>query len=143
MIAGRSCYFTTEIFNSNVCLPFCSQVTQQDSQTVVSRNTVTSPLPYEKLLFPLTFYQLWSVQTLIVRLNKYISQRGSRLTQKNKHRKPTENCLLMICTGSWKFNEHLSHRKRRPEPCSQKEAGWEDQDFHILISSKYSDQPLA
>lgn len=60
------------------------------------------------------------------------------ISPENTHRESTENSWLMSCTGSWKFNEQLSHRKRGTEVWSQKETDWEDQD--ILLSSSSNHQ---
>lgn len=89
----------------------------------------------KKLLFSLTY--LLPALACIDSLNKYISM-CQETSPENTHRESTENSWLMSCTGSWKFNEQLSHRKRGTEVWSQKETDWEDQD--ILLSSSSNHQ---
>lgn len=64
---------------------------------------------------------------------------GQETSLENMHREFIENCWLMSCTGSWKFNTELSHCKKGTEPRSQKGSGQDNQD--ILFSPL--DQPFA
>lgn len=137
MIAGRSCYFTIEIFNINAkdkhpCAPgWLRRIHRLQFQEMQQLQYYYKETPVLSHL-PFTSFGLYR---LTEQIHLIMLQESS---PENMHRESTENCWVTSCTGSGKFNEQLSHCKRETEPWSWKETGWEDQD--ILLSSAANHQ---
>lgn len=103
-MAGRTCSFTIQIFNTNAHLALCSWVTQQDPDCGCEKcsnfsTTIENPLSSH---LPVTSFVLYTPaeQTHLI-----VQQRAAQMLC-------TENCWVRSFTGSQSFTAPCSHQQQ-------------------------------